>query len=584
MWILSIAFFILILIFLLIWQTELVRKSPTTNPRTEDAISPQDENYLFNAKVSVFTKSDGKETFTVDYQGKRLRSNYSDEKFFDDKSNGNVVVDYTIVKQKGGVDVVYRISNPTQSPQRVPDLKIDGILNTNKQIENPEYYQAKNSAGFQSMELTSGRINFIDSYYPSNYYSPVVVMRDKSFTAGSALQYPYLDYKQNVRTTISMNNNTNSPRYKTWSHRYRDFNDASSFQDGANAMIQPGQQLRYVITLRFSEPKNWIFTLYPYKKYFDNLYGKDSGNVKNRNLIPIRGMQIGDGFLVNENNPRGYRGIHGSDGRIDLKGWGPLTDWFIQDTKDLGYKRVLIWLPSGAYDNESNNFPPQFMSNWLPNVINTEGNLTKYIENEIELGFWWGNSNKIPVPNIWEPDTLVKSDYENQDHKRFLATELVLARKRNAKFIGLDKFTQMPVYQRILWLEDMKRIIPGAEFGHESPGPDSIHRKMPNIGAPSAFGNVPGVDLLTWYLNPSATIYILGDGEYGNVDFLKNMSKWGYTPIPKDTRLSVNDFTMSLIECNDGIDQRGDGRVDYYDCGCLAGSEVETGDARCLNN
>jgi len=541
-----------------------------------------DEDYLLDADVNVFLGSNG-ETFTVDYQGMRLRQNYSDETFYADRSGGNVVITYDIVRQIGGVDVVYTVRNPTQSPQRMPELKIDGILNTNNQGGNPEYYKAKNSAGFQIMDLASGRVNFIDSYYPSNYYSPVVIMRDKEFVSGSSIQYPYFDYKQNVMTTLSMNNNANSPRYKTWSHRYREFNDATLFESGPNAMVNPGEELTYKISLRFSEPRNWIFTLYPYKRYFESLYGRDSGNVNNRNLVPIRGVQIGDGLLVGPENPRGYRWITNQYGRIDIKGWGPFTDWFIQDTKDLGYRRIMIWLPSGAYENRSNNFPPQFMTQWAPNVSDTDGNFTKYAANGIELGFWWGNSNKVPVPNVWEPRTLVFSDYNNQSHKIFLTTEVVFAARRGTEFIGLDKFTQMPVYQRVLWLEDMRRIAPGVGFAHESPGPDLIHRRMSNIGAPSVFGNVPDVDLLAWYLNPSATIYIIGDGDYSNVEFLRNMTKWGYTPVPKDTNIAVSEFSRPLIGCNDGIDQREDGMMDYYDCGCLAGHSIETGSVSCLD-
>ncbi|PIQ78651.1 MAG: hypothetical protein COV79_05165, partial [Parcubacteria group bacterium CG11_big_fil_rev_8_21_14_0_20_41_14] len=175
------------------------------------------------------------------------------------------------------------------------------------------------------------------------------------------------------------------------------------------------------------------------------------------------------------------------------------------------------------------NYPPQFMSDWLPYVAGTDGNFTKYAQNGIELGFWWGRSNEIPVPVQWNPSNLENADYENPAHITFLTNELEIAEQRGARMIGLDAFTQMPVYQRVLWIDDMKRNAPNMVFTHESTGPDIMHRKLANHADPATWGDINAPDLLAWYLNPDSEIYVLGRGAYNNLAFMQEMSKWGFT-------------------------------------------------------
>jgi len=520
-----------------------------------------DEDYLLDADVNVFLGSNG-ETFTVDYQGMRLRQNYSDEAFYSD-SSGALEISYDIIEQRGGVDVVYWVYNPTQSTQRVPEFRIDGILISRNINDNVQYLKTKSSAGFQNIDPVN--LTYIDRYYPTNYYSPVIVLRDKDYTAGSSLQYPYLDYKQSVRSSLTLISNQNSPRYNTWSHRYRDF---TTEPDGANALLQPSDNLTYTLSLRFSEPRNWIFTLYPYKQYFNSLYGASSGSISDRDRRPVLGKQLGDsgGTNCNAGNQRCYRNFF-NVGRVDNLGWGPFTDWFISTALTNNYERVLIWTPGGVF-NESRglNYPPQFMSDWLPYVAGTDGNFTKYAQNGIELGFWWGRSNEIPVPVQWNPSNLENADYENPAHITFLTNELEIAEQRGARMIGLDAFTQMPVYQRVLWIDDMKRNAPNMVFTHESTGPDIMHRKLANHADPATWGDINAPDLLAWYLNPDSEIYVLGRGAYNNLAFMQEMSKWGFTPNPKDIYdLDANQIYVDLIECFDGIDNDNDGYTDIYD-------------------
>lgn len=538
-----------------------------------------DLDYLLNVSIMILQKQDGTKTFVATYNGRTLRSNFSDETFYLDRSGGNLQITYNIVERFGGVDVEYSVFNPTSSPQKVPDFRIDGIKILNTTSDEVYYLKAKSSAGMQRVDFSGA--NYIDKYYPSDYYSPVIVMSDKDYSAGSAIQYPYMEYKQNIRSTITIITNTQSPRFGTWSYRYRDIINANNSVD---SVVPAGQTYTYNVTLRFAPKNNWPFTLYPYKKYFEGLYGVDSKNVSDRNREPVRGIQLGDGSLAIGGNPRGYRPVNGY-GRIDRLGWGPFTDWFIQNSSGLGYTRVLIWTPGGVYVQPNpNNFPPQFMSDWVINATNSDGNFTKYAQNNLELGFWWGRSTEIPAPVQWDPPTLLNISYANQTQMDFLRNELDIAVFRGAKMIGLDKFTQMPVYERTSWIDEMKsRTQNQVAFLHESSGPDILHRKMPNYADPSNFGNIRSPDLLAWYLNPGSDIYVQGSGTYNSREFMKNMSKFGYTPLPKDSYVDAFSIRDNLIGCFDGIDNNEDGRTDYYDCGCLAGSEVETGDNDCLN-
>jgi hypothetical protein len=271
---------------------------------------------------------------------------------------------------------------------------------------------------------------------------------------------------------------------------------------------------------------------------------------------------------------------------INTDGWGPFVRSTIQSMQAGGYERVQLWLPSGSYHNPDGcpNFPPQFMD-FLPGLAETDSALDLFASAGIELGFWWGRSTEIPMDLDaagWNPMSCEDADYFNLLHRIFLNGQLQQARARGARVIGLDAFVNMPAWDRLLWVEDMQAQAPEvALFVHEWSGPDFLHAKIGNYYDPALWGRVtqPGPDLLSRYLgNGSSEIWVpfrSEDHQYTQQE-LQEAVRWGFTPAVFGGfgAFDVPALDYTLTACFDGLDNDGDGRVDFpYDSGCESAAD-----------
>jgi hypothetical protein len=115
----------------------------------------------------------------------------------------------------------------------------------------------------------SANTAFLDWPYPSMVYSPVIVAHDSVFAAGSALHYSQLSpgYRNTVKPLLERV--ISGPQTGTWRHRYHEFTEDVGGCNGGtiNATIPPGEKREYTISVRFSGPRYWLLTLFPYKQY-----------------------------------------------------------------------------------------------------------------------------------------------------------------------------------------------------------------------------------------------------------------------------------------------------------------------------
>ena len=99
-----------------------------------------DRAYLLDVNVNISPGPNGPTVrVTRASDGKVLREIYPDEKFYEG-GGGQLNVQYQIVPQCGGFDVVYTLTNNSSNPpQNIPDLRVDGI----KQAVSGDIYLLK---------------------------------------------------------------------------------------------------------------------------------------------------------------------------------------------------------------------------------------------------------------------------------------------------------------------------------------------------------------------------------------------------------------------------------------------------------
>ena len=497
-----------------------------------------------------------------------LRKSLDSELFFVDNSEGALSIRYDIEEQEKGVDIVYTIQNNESTPQELPKLCIDGLVQNRD--ESLQGLDLKKQGDMQPLDPT--REFWYDHQYPNAYYSPIIATKDSESAIASSLLYPYLEYQHEVR--LKLRYHTGGERIGTFSHYYRDMTfDKFSEQGEVHATVNSGESRTYTLTLRFEEPQYWLYTLEPYKNYFEATYGEERNPVP-ADLRPVRMVAMaGNNCLDPDENPRGYY----QGRRIDVTGWGPFLDTLIPETQTLGYERIMIWQASGLYNRIWLNYPPQLMSSWLPALLDSEHELERVGNAGISLGFWWGRATQIPVgldDENWHPLSLEDAEYDNPDHIAFLTNELQLGVQRGTQEMGLDAFVYMPDYDRYQWIDDMYQIAPDMKFIHEVHGPDFMHSKMANFYWPRSTGEIQGPHVISWYLNGDQERWAyMRTNEGANFDFGQQLIRWGFTPLFSNIDLTGIDY--KLAECIDGQDNDNDGYVDWpEDPGCDCAGDV----------
>ncbi len=563
-----------------------------------------DRDYLYRLNTEIFNKPDGTKSFRLTRASdhKVLRQSYTDEKFFTDRSNGALQISYDVQEKCGGVDVVYTVQNPSGQSAMPPNLEIDGI--TEKTTGDFYLLDSRDAGNIRNVSQGGAPTNvFLGSNglenhggtgtltYPNYYYSPVIVTHDNDFSAGSALLYPYLQYKHEVVPQLTKV--TSGAQSGTWKHEYREFQKYFYSEGTDPTLLRPGEQRTYTVTLRFTQPRSWILTLESYKKYFKQTYG-NVDQVRAQDFSPIFNDSLAFSDRFNrETDPRSYNQYPPYDG-LSADGWGGYVSDLISRVQTRGFTRTMIWAPSGIYSNDIHchvpeqpnyngqgcNYPPAFMD-FLPHLASTASELARFNQNNIQLGFWWGRSSQIPVPDQWDPEYLVDADYSNPSHLQYLDNQLRLAYERGAKIIGLDAFGGATL-DRLFRINRMKQQTNNQIlFIQEGSGPDIIHRVIANLYQPTTYNwwsqynktTTVGPDVLSRYINSGSEIWFHFFADHPSCQLVQKLISWGFTPIVPGTCseaiVDARTFGMERVECFDGRDNNHDGKTDWpYDPGC----------------
>ena len=546
--------------------------SPTTN--SPQIVSNNHADYLYQDLTITPIVGENGPSFRVLRNGKVLREYFSDEKFFQDYTGGALSISYTITPKTGGVDINYTLSNASGEPQFVPVFRVDGFIPATS--DDLCYLNIRESGTLEMVHPSWNEI--APGPYPDGAYSAVNVMQDNQTALGSTLLFPVMNYQHTVHP--KMEKIESGIQQGTWRHMFA--------RGPGTSMVPSGETWNYILTIRFSEKRYWLYTLHPYKTFFQaqNLNYSDLRVADRR---PVNKQDLSNKGQWNaETNPRGYN----EDLLIHSDGFGPFVNSSIEEMQESHFERIIIFRPSGNYHTSNGSigpcsFPPQFMD-FHPDLVDSAEEFFGHYANPdppyqpIQLGFWYGRAGQFPssfAGDNWDPLNCVPSTpYTNPEHHDFHFNQMQKAYDLGARAIGFDLFAKMAVWARMLLVDEYKETFPLIEvYVHEGAASDILHGKIGNYYTPNRWGRCVqfGPDLLSRYVgNGDSEIWVTFrciDYPYTQ-EVLQNHIQWGFTPVISSvlSQYDLPNIDYSLTQCFDGVDNDGDGAIDFpQDLGCL---------------
>ncbi len=380
----------------------------------------------------------------------------------------------TLQNQAHGVDIIVTLTNTAGSRQRMGRLQL-GIFNLG---ENIEYLWSRMNA---EMKPANARQHIGQAWiYPSDLYSPVMVMRNAQQAVGVSINYPVLDYKHDVRVAIASPGSwaEQGEAGRGWflALEFRNFGgENANTRMNHEGFMNPGETRTYVVSIRTTDRTNeWVRTLLPYRDYFRSVYGAVRYQ---RETSPVLGYCIADGSLQNETNPRGYATAY----RPDLRGFGP----FVRHVASRNWDEVMVWAPTGMYyQSRELNWPFHFASEFdtapgLDTAFSTTDGFPWLVNQGTKVGLWWGRASSYI--SAWDAPSMVPFDPTNPVHHAAGLRELDAAVRAGATVIGLDTFTPefVPMHDLLAWLDTMQTRHPHVRFITEPSQCDILHTRAP---------------------------------------------------------------------------------------------------------
>lgn len=534
-----------------------------------------DEDYLYDIQLSLsntIIPGWSGDVYKITYEGREIE-------FYVDDSNSAVTCE--IIPDENGFDVVYDINNVYSFSIEHPDLVVN-FIDPDSSGSLYVLHQSGQVGKNARMVEHPGYYDFtVYSHYPTYGYSPVVVFRNSSYSVGASLLYSYFDNEFSVESKLVYDSNDTkvSVRFESFKHT----------KEWSSVNIQPEESYSYRVAYRFASHRNWIFTLQPYKEFF-NSHFNPTGTVQNRDRRPIMMKVLAASNQYSAENPRGFIPTNRYVYRVDLYGWEDFVNYTIDFMKELGYEKILIWSPAGRYSNyilnnpngaiPNFNYPMHIATQWTEPMEKTRGCFNNFQENNLSFGFWWGNADWIPIPDIWDPPAVRDMNYSNEEDMYFLRKEFQAAFNTGVKILGLDAFDKEK--DPFQWLIEMKQTAPEVDFLVETAGCDFMITISDHWIGESEL--IAGPNLLAWYLNPGRNLVaryseaLEYEDKEGYQRRITELMRWGYTPLIQPTfhyiqQGYVTDIVTpelpGMLEAIDGIDNDGDGLIDMYDPGCV---------------
>ena len=408
----------------------------------------------------------------------------------------------------------------------------------------------------------------------------------------------------------------------TWTYEYS-FIQYDHTEQHADGYVPAGETYQFVIPVRFSVAEKWIFTVHPYKTHLTQLYGETVAPV--RTPAPVLWVNLAFyGIYAEQNhNPRGWTYNYqliddGSPVELPIE---EITAGLSNVMASHGFEDVMLHSLSGEYPVHSGHemyteIPYQFVDG-RPDYMKG-GALTSALHTFTNAGqkysFWWGISGNMPVDenddvlaaDVWLPDGDIPFQLLNNEHKIYAEYQLDKALEVSPAGIGFDAYGRMEEKTAMQWLDEMSVIIDNEgtntemwleeqlDFKHKKAG---IIRQGYRDAREIEHNHVKKPPELAQYLNSDAKILILlSNGAMREMsvtpeEHVQDLVKMGYTPFIANKANITNDqvyatvtdkiignadsfydfsgLDKSIYTCLDGIDNDGDGDVDWpYDDSC----------------
>lgn len=390
------------------------------------------------------------------------------------KPNSNAATPVVeLQEQPNGFDLTYTYDNQSQLEQELGRMRL-GVFTIGQKID---FYDFRLNGDLIQPDYSTW---IVQGYcYPGGMYSPVGIFGNDKYWIGVSFQYPYMDYKHDVRVQLASpgGDAAMGEGGRGWLFEYRlsEWGD----EDGFGKMAFPGKlppkaKRDYVISVRVvDKARGWQAALVPYRNFFRGTYG---GLRYDRDPRPVAAEQIASMETVSSSNPFGFD-YHPTE-RPDLVGWGKVMKNLSQQT---GWERMMVWMPGAAYQY-SRDSEWYFTTPWLTNAymrkaMDPDGYPS--IAQNYKLGLWWSQSllyNK-------SRDDLVGLNINNDTMVKTAMAELDRAIAAGATTIGLDTFYHrtVPTWMHIRWLEMMQARYPKVTFITEPTTSDLVHTHCPTF-------------------------------------------------------------------------------------------------------
>lgn len=376
-----------------------------------------------------------------------------------------------IMPVEGGVDILVTYDNQSGDPADRGGIDISGIRLGDEMV----WLDGRAVGVFRSENLTKKKAHQSRPYmYPRDLYSPVITLADAATAVGVSVLYDILEVKANLTIGFSMVKTGEQAEYTVNIRFGAQMPTHKPTIKQIDTRIPPHTKEQYRIAVRFSSPDQPLATLEPYRRFFRSKYGDVQYEP---DLRPVFGWSVSNGSDRKPENPQGFAG--GDTLRADLNGWKPTVDKLLQVAAETGYRRIMLWKPSGTYETANNNFPSEFMSVWPKKMVESAEELKRFRDAGITLGYWWGNAGV--VSGGWDTGVAWPRDITNPADIAAGEKELELVKRYYGDEVGLDAYSFIPLWERLPWTKHMQRFCPEQRFITEPADCDILHTITPTF-------------------------------------------------------------------------------------------------------
>jgi hypothetical protein len=374
----------------------------------------------------------------------------------------------TVVEQDNGFDLVFQLNNDGRRAQKLGSVVLDGFR-LGQALKVRDFRASGVDIALDDPGAADIRSGLS---YPSEWYSPVMVVQSEIYTLGVSLQYPILDYKHEARLSVSSNGASGTQ--KVVIELNDDEGPVGYSRDGE---IQSGEQRRYVVSVRVlpASENNWISVLDPYKEFFAEVYGRPAYE---RDPRPVHAAVMASPGAQDKSNPNGFLF---DDLRPDVHGFGPWAQE-LEARADLGWERFMLWRVSGLPSNARGENAGCGKFEFATSLQDTDALgqpgamsdaftvLPRFDERGRNLGMWWGDP--LRMSNRSKRDDI---DVSSVSDAEAALREAHVASLAGAETIGLDGFNTLPAWEAYTYLNEMRAATPGVTYITEPTCGDLLH-------------------------------------------------------------------------------------------------------------